>query len=371
MDNNERQGTTAEYIQDERQKRREERAKRRKRERMIATIIRIGMIVLVLALVVGTVWFFAFRDKDGGYSEYDAKLDKLAYKKQQLLAERDKLGADMEKRLGNTSYMSFIFTSLDSALYTSALPVMTEGSTDLVGILGLSPTELPELEGKITQTQYEALMNYHEWGTALYYNGEGTLEDFITTMQTLLDEHKIDFPETIIFKNGCYRDEYDEIILEYGLENALHNGETGIPLIEDTQPSGVWHPGVVGWKAGMSATYLKRNVEAEGGYALLEINFITSTENSACSYFEIEGEAENTRLDSFRKMINLFKSSVNSKDIEVLTTEEVRARREKYYSELTVIEIEYAERRKEINAQIAEIERQMTELYHEYHKGEE
>ena len=370
MDNNERQGTTAEYIRDERQKRRAERAKRRKRERMIATIIRIGMIVLVLALVVGTVWFLAFRDKDGGYSEYDAKLDKLAYKKQQLLAERDKLGSDMEKRLGNTSYMSFIFTSLDSALYTSAHPIMAEGSTDLVGILGLSPTELPGLEGKITQKQYETLM-YLEWGTALYYNGEGTLEDFITTMQTLLDEYKIDFPETIIFKNGYYRDEYDEIILEYGLENALHNGETGIPLIEDTKPSGVWHPGVVGWKAGLSATYLKRNVEAEGGYALLEVNFITSTENSACSYFEIEGEDANTRLDSFRKMINLFKSSVNSKDIEVLTTEEVRAKREKYYSELTVIEIEYAERRKELNAQIAEIEHQMTELYHEYHKGEE
>ena len=60
---------------------------------------------------------------------------------------------------------------------------------------------------------------------------------------------------------------------------------------------------------------------------------------------------------------------MQSKNIEILTTEEVRAKVEKYYSELSVIEIEHAQRRKEINDEIAEIDRQMAELYYEYYGG--
>lgn len=369
MENMDRQKNLEKEEAERRERRKLEREKRRRKERINDILMKVGIAILALAVVFVGVWFFFIRDPDSGYSEYDAKLDKLAYKKQQLLAELDRLGPDMEKRLGNTSYMSFIFTSLDEALYTSAHPIMAEGSTDLVGILGLSPTEMPDMEGKITKKQFDTLM-FLEWGTALYYNGEGDLEEFIITMQTLLNDAKIDFPETIAFKNGKYRAEYDEIIVKYGIKNAIHNGETGLALRIDGQPEGVWHPGVVGWKAGMSATLLKRSVESEGGYALLEINFNNSPDNSAYSYFEIEGESQNERIDSFRKMINLFKSSVKSKDIEVLTAEETRAKIEKYYSERTVIELENAEKRKELNDQIADIERQMTELYHEYHKGE-
>ena len=353
-----------------RERRRLERETRRKKERLQEILIKVGIIVLALAVLGGAIWFFFIRDNEAAYSEYDAKLDKLAYKKQQLQSELDRLGPDMERRLGNTSYLSFIFTSLDEAIYTSAHPIMAEGSTDLVGILGLSLTEMPDMEGKITNKQFNYLVNQNKWGTALYWNGEGDLEEFIVTMQTLLDDAKIDFPETISFKNGKYRSEYDEIIAKYGIKNAIHNGESGLAIRVDVQPEGIWHPGVVGWKAGMSATLLKRSVEAEGGYALLEINFNSSADNSAYSYFEIEGESENERIDSFRKMVNLFKSSSKAGAIEVLTTEEVRAKVEKYYSERTIVEIEHAEKRKELLAEIADLERQMTELYYEYNKGE-
>lgn len=370
MDNIDRNDEQVAQKNEERERRRLEREKRRKKEKTIDLLMKIGAIVLALAIVFGAVWFFFIRDTESEYSEYDAKLDKLAYKKQQLQTELDKLGPDMEKRLGNTSYMSFIFTSLDEALYTSAHPIMAEGSTDLVGILGLSPSELPDMEGKITKKQFDTLMLL-EWGTALYWDGNGDLEAFIVNMQTLLEDAKIDFPETLSFKNGKYRAEYDAIIAEYGIKNVIHNGESGLAIRVEGQPEGIWHPGVVGWKAGMSATLLKRSVESEGGYALLEINFNNSPDNSAYSYFEIEGESENERIDSFRKMVNLFKTSVKSGAIEVLTTEEVRAKVEKYYSERTVIELEHAERRRELLAEISDIERQMTELYYEYNKGDE
>ena len=369
MDNTERnENLEPAGVDEKREARHREREMRRKHRRRME-IIRIAIYAVVaLALVAGLVVgaYFLLNPPEAEYSEYDAKLDKLIYKKQQLQNELAKLGPDMEKRLGNTSYMSFLFTTLDSALYTSAHPVMAEGSTDLIGIMGLSPNEIPGMEGKITVKEYETLI-FLKWGTAIYWNGEGDLDAYLTEMEILLDEHGIDFPESVAFKNGKYMSEYDTVLEAHGIKNAIHNGETGLSIREDKRPDGIWHPGIVGWKAGMSATLLKRSVEVEGGYALLEINFIADSENSAYSYFELVGEDANTRLDSFRKMITLFKTSVNSKNIEILTIEQTRAKVEKYYSERTVIEAENAAKREELNAQIAELERQITALYHEYH----
>ena len=357
--------TSPEQIDLDAQRRREERRRRHELQRKKAQqmrIIKLGVAILAIVAGLTLLLVMLIHPKDKGYSEYEAKLDKLTLRKQQLLVELDKLGPDMDKRLGNTSYMSLLFTTLDSALYTSAHPVMAEGSTDIVGIMALSPNELPDLDGKITKKQFDTLLALN-WGTALYWNGEGDLEDYILQMQVLLDEHKIDFPTTMAFKSKTFKLEYDEILLKYGIKNALHGDDAGLPIRVQTEPTGVWHPGYIGWKASGSSL-LKRQVESDGGYALFEISF--SQENSSTAYFDVSGETEGARSESFRKMINLFKSSVKSGAVEVLSTEETRAKVEKYYSERSSIEIENAQARQQINAEIAEIERQMTALYHEY-----
>ena len=359
------ESVTPQQIDLEAQRRREERHKRRELERKRARkmqMIQIGAAIATVFAIIAILLVIFIPNKDKGYSEYEAKLDKLTLRKQQLLAQLDKLGPDMDKALGNTSYMSLLFTTLDSALYTSAHPVMAEGSNDIVGIMALSPTELPDLEGKITKKQFDTLLALN-WGTALYWNGEGDLEDYILQMQVLLDEHRIDFPTTMAFKSKTFKLEYDEILLKYGIKNALHGDDAGLPIRVQTEPTGVWHPGYIGWKASGSSL-LKRQVEGEGGYALFEISF--SQDNSATAYFDVSGETEGARAESFRKMINLFKSSVRSGAVEVLSTEQTRAKVEKYYSERSSIEIENAQARQQINAEIVEIERQMTELYHEY-----
>ena len=359
------ESVTPQQIDLEAQRRREERRKRRELERKRARkmqMIQIGAAIAAVVAIIAILLVIFIPNKDKGYSEYEAKLDKLTLRKQQLLAQLDKLGPDMDKALGNTSYMSLLFTTLDSALYTSAHPVMAEGSNDIVGIMALSPNELPDLEGKITKKQFDTLLALN-WGTALYWNGEGDLEDYILQMQVLLDEHRIDFPTTMAFKSKTFKLEYDEILLQYGIKNALHGDDAGLPIRVQTEPTGVWHPGYIGWKASGSSL-LKRQVEGEGGYALFEISF--SQDNSATAYFDVSGETEGARAESFRKMINLFKSSVRSGAVEVLSTEQTRAKVEKYYSERSSIEIENAQARQQINAEIAEIERQMTELYHEY-----
>ena len=237
--------------------------------------------------------------------------------------------------------------------------------------MALSPNELPGQEGNITLDHFRVLLML-DWGTALYWDGEGDLEEYILYMKDeVLPPLGIELPVTMAFKDGVYRLEYDDVLVKYGIVNAIHHNEIDIyPHIERTDPTGtVWHPGSVGWKAGMSATLLKRQIEADGGYAILEISFDNSTSNTVYSYFEIEGEEANVRADSFRTMVNLFKSSMRSGNVDVLNMENTRKKVEKYYSERTIIELEHAQRRAEINAQLAEIERQMTKLYYDYKGG--
>ena len=344
------------------------RHRRRRKIKITPTMVLIAAIVLLMGSVLV---FAAIESKRNQYSEYDAQVNSLTYQKQKLLAELEKLGPDMEKRLGNTSYMSFLFTDLDEALYTSAHPVMAETDHDLVGIMALSPNELPGLDGNITAANFRVLMDLG-WGTALYWDGEGDLEEYIIYMKDeVLPPLQIEMPTTMAFKEGVYRLEYDDVLVKYGIVNAIHHNEIEIyPHIERTDPTGtVWHPGSVGWKAGMSATLLKRQIEADGGYAILEISFDNSASNTVYSYFEIEGEEPNVRADSFRTMVNLFKSSMRSGNVEVLNMENTRKKVERYYSERTVIELEHAQRRAEINSQLADIERQMTKLYYDYKGG--
>ena len=339
----------------------EEKFMRWVKRRIIINIV--IAVFLVAALAIGGIWIYR-SNITPDTSEYDAKFDKLAHQKQQLLYELDKLGPDSADKLGNTSYMSFVFTTVDAPLYTDAYPIMSSGNFKLSGVMALSETELPGLSGKITNEQFADLLA-NGWCTALYWDGTGELATYLDSMKAILAEREIEFPKSVMFKNGTYKLEYDELLLANGIKNAIQSGDAGLPTRESTEPDGIWHPGYIGWKAS-GRTNLKLTIEKDGGYALFEISFNNSPENTVTSYFELEGESENSRTDAFKKMVNLFKTSIEAGDIEVIGTDEVRAKVEKYYGDLSDSDRENIEIRRQLNEQIADIDRQMTQLYHEY-----
>ena len=330
-------------------------------------------ILLILALICGTLTLSSCAiinpDADGEYddreSEYQKKLGELTHRKRVLLSELDALESNANIEELDGAYMSFIFTGLDALLYDVVYPIMSEGDAGFVGIMAFSPEHLPGLEGKITVEQYDELIELG-WGTAIYWNGEGDLAEYISEIFAKLDEMSISHPTTVVFKNGAYKLSYDEVLESFGILNAIHSGEEELPQKVSGAPEGVWHPGRAGWKSGVVASRLKRQVESEGGYALLEINFDNSEENTSYSFSDIPGEVEGMRLESFKTMVNLFKTSIKRGDIRVLDLETTREAMEKYYRDCEEMEQKNAQRIKDINAEISEIDRSMTELYSQY-----
>lgn len=292
--------------------------------------------------------------------EYELKLSELNYKKQLLVNERDRLESDVLATLGNTSYMSLLFTGLDSVIYTDIFGVMTDGDIKIVGVLAFSRDELPGMEGKITEEQYRLLVS-QGWGNALYWDGEGELSAFLDDMKASLESIGIDMPKSIAFKAKTYLKSYDALLGEYGIVNAVHSGEEGLDIIEVNEPDGVWHPGRVGWIASNSGT-LKQYVETNSGYALFEIGFDTSVPQT--SYYTSSGGTNVSRLE---KMLGIFRDSIAAGKVEVLDIDGTREKVLQYNLILRDKEAYIEARTAELDAEIQKIERKITDLYYEYH----
>ena len=324
---------------------------------------------VLLIVAVSLTLSFASCKRSGYNAEYEKKLADLIYEKQMLINEKNQLDSVMEKELGNASFMSFVFVEIDAELYTDVYPMMSaENEADLVGIVALSEDELPGMTGNISIDQYNELISAG-WGNALYWNGEGELADFIERMQTLLGGMEIELPQNIIFASGVYTKAFDEILLQHGIENAVHSGEEELRYIEQSNPDGVWHPGRIGWRWLGESTRLKQRVETDCGYALFEINFGRSAEDSRTSFFSIDGESENDeqRREKFERMLNSFRTSMEAGKIDVCRIEDTRTRFELYFERLAVLTEEKEKRLAEIDSLINDVTRRMTELYNEYY----
>ena len=301
--------------------------------------------------------------------EYELARAPLIYKKQQLIREKEDLVPNMEIKLGNTSYMSFIFTELHSAIYTDVYPVMHDGETNLAGVIAFSADELPGLDGKISIEQYGELIA-NGWGSALYWNGEVSLGDFIVQMKSLLENIGIELPASLMFGPNLYTYDYDVILSAHGIENAVHGAEGELQTIESGEPDGVWHPGCIEWRRLGVSPQLKRNIEKSGGYALFEVRFSTddNEKNVRASYFPIDGrDSDTNRPLVFANMIRQFRESIKEGKIEVLNIDDTRDKTELYYSNKRIYEAENAVRAAELDEQIKAVDREITDLYAKYH----
>ena len=108
-------------------------------------------------------------------------------------------------------------------------------------------------------------------------------------------------------------------------------------------------------------------MELEGGYAMFEIGFDTSADKYETTFFPVDGNDQDAdRVDKFRSMISSFKQSVINGKITVYSIENTRDAVSDYYEARENAEKENALRLQEIDIELDEIRRKLTDLYNEY-----
>ena len=348
------------------------------------SVKQIFSLVLILTLLMV---FVSCEKQDPRLNEYEYKRAALYLEKQDYINEQYALRTGIEEYAGNNSFMSFVFTDLDSGLYSDVLPLMLDDEIPLEGVVALSVDELPGMEGKITFEQYADLMALG-WETAIYWEGivsaddsdaaeaeeadlsamSQALDSYLESMSAVLESLGIEMPKSLVLGCEILADEYESASIKYGIRNILRDDTVHNDLIASHYPEGIWCPGILGWRDLRRSTRVKNAVENNGGYSTFKINFDNSQENFDTSFYSIDGEStlNGVREDVFAKMLLKFRTSIAQGLIEVVGIDEARERTKNYYDAKENYLINSEIRTAELDVLIEDVDRRIVELYNEY-----
>lgn len=142
-----------------------------------------------------------------------ADLEALAAIARPLEKQRDELNVELARTVNAVNAdkltqgtVQVLFVELNEECYQQAAPMMS-----FPGIMGLSLTEFPGIEGKLTRVQFDSLLA-RGWTYCLNYDGQELLEKWLPKMKDRMTEIGIKMPETIFFSQNTYLPEMDEIL---------------------------------------------------------------------------------------------------------------------------------------------------------------
>lgn len=318
--------------------------------------------ILLAALTVAVISTDRMRSEDAAdrLARYEEESRELIVERQKLTLEYGNVEKYMLDRKADGSYLGIVFTEIDKQLYESVYPMFINREKHLVGTICLEKNALPGGEGLISRAQYD-VMCADGWDTALLWNGDGLLREYLAEMKTVLADMDIDFPDTVVFASGRYALEYDKLLMEYGIAHAIHHGENNLKIVDRScEESGVWHPGMISWNTTGVSNDMLNNLIINGGVAMFEVNFSGGNEilfDSTNSY----------RTAAFGRMLTVIERAVHAD--ELVVTELWRAKEGRaFYLKLKEESLEeIAARRAEILDEIAEIEKTINEIYYKHH----
>ena len=318
--------------------------------------------VMLVALLLGATLLFVIKDykekriEDRRLAAYMAESHEFRLARQNLTIEYENIEKYTLNRLADGSFMGIVFRNADIQLYTSAFPQMSDREHPIVGMVCLRKGDLPGSEGAITREQFDEIMSAG-WDTALFFDGEGELEDFLIDMRQVLGDAGFDMPKTVLFEKNAYLSSYDSVLHTYGIENAMHHGDDKKVIIESDVDGKIWHPGALAWNTkGFSASMLAELANV-GGVAYFEVEFNTD------SYQLLYDANKDDRTAAFGRMLSIIESYIEMDKLESVSISKAKEGRIEYLSAREGLLEEVAIRKQEILDEIKVIDAKISEIY--------
>lgn len=279
------------------------------------TVICVLSLTLAALAAVSIVSILKTRERERIQSEYDYATRDLRLEKTALESRYDAILDEHIEAAGVKSTLSFAFIDLAPILYETAFPMFEggDGDIDIDGILCFDKENIPGMEGRITLSQYEEIIDAG-WSTALYYDGyTAGLRDWLGEMSELLSDAGLSMPETAVFAEGSdYSSAADGILLEFGIDTAVHYGKEEFPLLEVTEgEGGVWHPGICGWLTDKVTNRMYNLLLRDGGHFFFAVGF--DEIDRAYSY----DPNNRTCVSQFARMISRIRDSVGGGELAI------------------------------------------------------
>ena len=330
--------------------------------RMVAVIVTVA---LILGFIMILFVYDAIEDarRLQNKKEFEERVRELNVEKNELKDQAEALSRQVMDSLGSGACLPIVVYGTDAELYEFIFPLFggEEGSEVLPsrGILALSPEELPGMEGRITEEQFASIVEAG-WQIVVYWDGQGNLAEHLDYMKIVFVGYGLDPADTVLFRHGAYKTEYDSMLIREGIKYIFHSGEEFLDYVESgaREEGELWHIGAVGWNTyGVSSTMLT-SLLASGGVLAFTVDFTVGSSaydgtNIAC-------------VASFQRMFEKLNASRNTGDLFVTDLAMCEAVRERYIEQAAEILGDNADFRHELDRRIAEIDKQIADIYREY-----
>ena len=305
--------------------------------------------------------------------EYESVVSSLEKKRADILAEYLSVSDREHATLGTYSALSMVFKGVDKALYDKVYPVFrdSDGANGVLdGIICLSPTEIPGDEGKITLPQFREMLA-DGWVAAILYDGSEELSGYLDMMKYTFEFLGIPAYDTVLFLDGTYDSSFDPLLMEYGVEYAVHSGGNVYPIVESRAESEtVLIPGYIGWNNvnDKGARYIYEYLLTRGGVA----SFIVGFPGNVSDGYRVDGSVDVTdaHIEGFKRLVleNLL-PMYNSGRIIVGDFDSAFWMRRAYLEALAEAEPRIEAKKAELLAEMEKVEKEIISAYYEFIGG--
>lgn len=307
----------------------------------------VAVVTIVLMVGLGIFLWNVNKEEQKQAQEYEKMEDArrpLLVKKQEIeqnLVDLDKSYEAGKLPKGTTQV---IFTGLEEDVFNICYPIMKE--FEYTGILALSLTQLPGMEGLMSVEQFKQLIN-EGWDICIKWEAETPVKDWWPELQKQIQQLELETGSVVYFTTGTYTGSLDAELQEMGFSIVVHHGEESGSLIQLNDEEGLWHLGAVGLMGEKPKLRLTEAIAQKGN-----ITYLVG--------FELEDERYDER--SFRSMLSYFDTYENNLELIVSDMDTARqhyrdrlavyeqAREEEYKKEKAVLEEELAAVEAELNA---------------------
>ena len=306
-------------------------------------------------------------------AEYEQYVQQLRKKHSDLMLEYSSLEEREYKKLGCSAALSIIIEGVDKALYDEIFPIVSSSSGKeapaLKGIICLSSDEMPGNAGKITEGQFKEMLNAG-WTAAVSWDGKSELGEYLEAMRYNFECMGVPVFDTVLFWGNTYNDSLDEVLLDNGVQYALHNKVGMYPLVEQrVESEGLLLPGYIGWnnRDGKGARYVYDYLLTRGGVSSFIVNFPNSSSEAYYADHTMNFTSTDECKASFKRLVeNNLLVEYNKGNIVVGSFDDVFSVRKDFLKAKEAAQPRIEAMKADLLRQIEDVEKAIMNAYYEY-----
>lgn len=307
-----------------------------------------GICVIVIAVVIGKD-YKENQELEEVLRECEEEAAPLEKELRGIEVEMDKLTMQLADASMEHGTFTLVFTDLDALVAEEIWPDVQ--NYQMTGMLMLSEEQLPGLDGMITMPMFQEIIE-SGWEYCLEWNGEEELENWLEDRKEQLEEQNIAFPQTLSFREGTYREEYDEILKEYGITCAIYHGE------------GVTHSAVIDMNEQSLWRLQTYPFHIEDGKLIAE-NAVSSGKSISFTIGN-RTKAEQYQRESMNTLLEYLKKWEEKDGLKIITAKEARKYQQEQYQQRKEQNLGLEEQYNQLEDQRQKLQKTIDAIYEKY-----